>query len=247
MDRPAAEKEADKIFFFYTVFLVLTAYNPFLVKLLVPKFNFENEYYRFFWILPVIPAVAYYCVRLVCAVKNKAGKAAVALGLAVVIVVTGTPLNGVVQNFALAENIYKVPNDLRAACDIIHANTKRRYPRVVFDANLNTTARQYDPSLKLVLNRDAVLYRAGSNVAGTISEDNFAYQRMKTIMDVTYYGLKVPRKEFRRALKETRTNFLVLPVTLTNHKFIRKAGCKPIAQTENYVIYRFNWKRAVIH
>ena len=35
-------------------------------------------------------------------------------------VILGNPLDGVVTNFAMAENIYKVPNDLRAVCDVIH-------------------------------------------------------------------------------------------------------------------------------
>ena len=58
------------IFVGYTVFLLLTVYNPLVVKYLIAKVKFENEYYRFIWILPVIPAVAYYGVRLVTAFRK---------------------------------------------------------------------------------------------------------------------------------------------------------------------------------
>lgn len=237
------KKEA-MIFLGYTVFLVLTVYNPFFVKYVVPKVNFENEYYRFFWLLPVVPAVAYYAVRLMFAVKNKWGKALMALVLAGVIIASGTPIPGVTQDFALADNLYKVPDDLRAACSVIHADSEKENPRVVFSNDLNPLARQYDASLRLVLNRNAVLYRAGSTVAGKVNEKSSWYRRQRVIMDVVYYEQKVRLKKFRFVLRKTRTDYLVLPLTLTNHEFIRKAGCEPIAQTEHHVIYRFDWKNA---
>ncbi|MDC7290661.1 hypothetical protein NXH76_22995 [Blautia schinkii] len=237
------KKEAG-IFIGYTIFLILTVYNPFFVKYIVPKVNFENEYYRFFWILPVVPGVAYYAVRLVFAVKNKWGKTIVALILAGVIVAVGTPIPGVTQNFAMADNLYKVPDDLRAVCSVIHEDSEKENPRVVFSNDLNTLARQYDASLQLVLNRNAVLYRAGSTVAGKINEKSSWYRRQRVIMDVVYYEQKVRLKKFRYALRKTRTDYLVLPVTLRNHKYFMKAGCEPIAQTNNYVVYRFDWKNA---
>ena len=51
-------------------------------------------------------------------------------------VILGNPLDGVVTNFAMAENIYKVPNDLRAVCDVIHQNQENDFPRVVLTAVL---------------------------------------------------------------------------------------------------------------
>lgn len=35
------------VFLYYVIFLALTEYNPFLVRYIVPKVDFENEYYRF--------------------------------------------------------------------------------------------------------------------------------------------------------------------------------------------------------
>ncbi len=44
-------KRKSGIFVGYTVFLLLTVYNPLVVKYLIAKVKFENEYYRFIWIL----------------------------------------------------------------------------------------------------------------------------------------------------------------------------------------------------
>ena len=232
------KRKESKVFLYYLIFLALTVYNPILVKYIVPKVHFENEYYRFIWILPVVPGAAYYAVRIIEAIHFRWLKVVAALVLAGVVVVTGTPIPGIVQNYAMAENIYKVPDELRAVCDVIHQDSHKEQPKVVFDNELNMIARQYDPSLILVLNRNFVLYRAGSSVVGNY-ENMKAYQIQKVIMDVVSYQMDVGIENFRNVLKKTETDYLVLPVSLPNHDYIRQAGCTPIAQTEKYIVYKF--------
>ena len=231
-------RKESRVFLYYLVFLALTVYNPVLVKYVIPKVHFENEYYRFIWILPVIPGAAYYVVRIVEAVRFRWLKAVTALILAAVIVTTGTPVPGIAKDYVMAENIYKVPNELRSVCDVIHQDCDKEQPKVVFDNELNLVARQYDPSLILVLDRNFTLYRAGSTVVGNY-ENSKAYQIQKVIMDVISYQMDVGIDKFRQVLKRTETDYLVLPVDLTNHDYIRQAGCTPVAQTEKYVVYRF--------
>ena len=84
-------------------------------------------------------------------------------------------------------------------------------------------ARQYDPSLILVLDRNFILYRAGSTVVGNY-ENSKAYQIQKVIMDVISYQMDVGIDKFRQVLKRTETDYLVLPVDHTNHDYIRQAG-----------------------
>lgn len=227
------------IFLFYTVFLLLTAYNPFLVNYIVPKVNFENEYYRFFWMLPVVPGVAYYAVRLIFSVKRFWKKAVLALMAAGIMIAVGVPLQGVVENFALIENVYKVPDDLRVICELIHEDSEAREPRVVFDRKLNTMARQYDPSLRLVLHRDAVLYRAGSTITARMDEDSPWYHRQKVIMDLLYYGETVELEEFKDALIQTETEYLVVPDEKADGVYLQRAGCELLARAGDYLVYRF--------
>lgn len=240
----AHKKQESRVFLFYTLFLLLTAYNPFVVKYLIPKLKFENEYYRLFWILPVAIGVAYYAVRFIFLSKKMLLRVAAGILSVILLIACGSPLTSVMQDLKLPQNVYKVPDDLIFACNIIHEDSKEENPRVVFDMNLNTLARQYDASLHLVLNRDAVIYRAGSTVAGTINEDNKYYKRQKCIMDVTYYAMdEIPLEMFRAALNLTGTEYLVFPLGLPKSEFIQEAGCIPIAENGSYVIYRYERKK----
>lgn len=236
-------KKVGVVFFGYTVFLFLTAYNPFLVKYVIPKVAFEKEYYRLIWILPVIPGVAYYGVRLVFLMKKRWQRVALALALMGAAAVLGTPIDGIVKNFQSIENIYKIPNQLRAVCSVIHQDSEEEMPRVVFDPSLNSFARQYDASLELTLNRNALIYRQGSTVAGSFDETSKWYIRQKNIMDVIIYQEEGDPNTFRKALYDTRTDYLVVLNMLGNHEFIESAGCERIAETGEYVVYRFDWKK----
>lgn len=240
----AQKKQEPRVFLFYTLFLLLTAYNPFVVKYLIPKLKFENEYYRLFWILPVAIGVAYYAVRFIFLSKKMGIRVTAGILAVILLIACGSPLTSVMQDLKMPQNVYKVPDDLIFACNIIHEDSEEENPRVVFDMNLNTLARQYDASLHLVLNRDAVIYRAGSTVAGTINEDNKYYKRQKCIMDVTYYAMDdVPLEMFQAALNLTGTEYLVFPLGLPKSEFIQEAGCVPIAENGSYVIYRYERKK----
>ena len=237
-------KQASVIFVLYTVFLALTVYNPILVEKIIPKLDFENEYYRFFWILPLIPALAYYGTRLVFLVKNKVGRGVIFAAVTAVILTVGIPLSGVVKNFSAAENLYKVPDDLRAVCDVIHSHSTKENPRVVFDNHLNHMARQYDPSLSLVLDRNVVLYHLGSTVVGTYDENKTVVKMSMRIIDVVYLEKQRNCLGFKRALHRMKTDYLVIPVEHTMHDYFVQAGCEAIAQTEEYVVYYFDWENA---
>lgn len=233
----------DAVFLSMAVFLLLTVYNPLLVKYVIPALHFEKEYYRFFWMLPVVPGTAFYVVKLIFAVRSGWGKALLAAGTAAVLAVLGTPLAGIVLDFQMAENIYKVPEDLILACGVIHEDTEKENPRVVFDIGLNTAARQYDPSLHLVLNRDAVLYRAGSPVV-SVNAESLSYRRQKVIMDKLYYGESIKPERLKNALVKTKTDYLVLPEEACDEEYMEKAGCRLAGMAGERAVYRFLWEQA---
>lgn len=235
-------KKNSRIFIGYTFFLLLTVYNPYVVKYLIAKAKFENEYYRFIWIIPVIPAVAYYGVRLVTLFKNKCLRVLLTVFVLSCFVVLGNPLDGVVTNFAMTENIYKVPNDLRAVCDVIHQNQDKEFPRVVFDSSLNSIVRQYDAGIGTVISRNASIYRAGSTVAGSFDENSSFYKRQKALLDVIDYHIYDEKNNFSAALKKSKTDFVVASVGQVDHEFLTDCGCELIAQTESYYVYKYNWE-----
>ena len=231
-------RKSSRIFIGYTAFLMLTVYNPLVVKYLISRAKFENEYYRFIWIAPVIPAVAYYGVKFVTVFRKKWQRAVMTVLVLICFVVLGNPLNGVVRDFSMTENIYKVPDDLRAVCDVIHQNQNDDLPRVIFDGSLNNIVRQYDAGIYTVISRNASIYRAGSTVAGNFDEDSTFYKRQKIFLDVIDYHIYDNKEEFKTALDKSQVDFVVTTVGQTDHDFLTDCGCELIAQTESHYVYK---------
>lgn len=238
-------KKSSRIFIGYTAFLFLTVYNPVVVKYIIAKLDFENEYYRFIWILPVIPAIAYYGVTFVSWFKKRWMRAAAVVATVGVFVFLGNPLNGIVKNFAATENIYKVPDELIEICDILHENMKTpdSQPKVAFDNSLNNIVRQYDAQLKLTINRNVSIYRAGSTVAGEYNEKSKRYRRQKVILDVIDYHIYDDGNKLRKALKRTKTEFVVVAKNEELQAYLLKNGCEQIGETKSYDIFAFTNKR----
>ena len=145
-----------------------------------------------------------------------------------------------VTNFAMTENIYKVPDDLRAVCDVIHQNQENDFPRVVFDSSLNSIVRQYDAGIGLVISRNASIYRAGSTVAGSFDENSGFYKRQKALLDVIDYHIYDSPDQFKKALRKTKTDFVVTAIGQVDHEFLVNNGCELVAQTETHYVYKYN-------
>lgn len=233
------EKET-RIFWLYTIVLGLTIYNPLVIHFAVPRFMGAELYYRFFWVLPVTVGTAYFFALLVENCPGNWRKWLVTVGLLVLIVTTSSVNGNVVYNVRLPENFYKVPDQVLYACDIIHRDYKGEGdPQAVFSDEYEIYVRQYDPSIRLTIDRNTRLYYNGSAVVGEIKENN-RYKRRKRILDVINSAEEVSVKKFRKAMRKTKTNYLVIPEWYSCHDYLLEAGLEVVDQTAGIIVYRFD-------
>lgn len=231
-------KEA-RVFWYYTIVLGLTVYNPLIIHYVVPRLVDAELYYRFFWILPVTIGVAYFFTLGVAECKKNWMKWVVTAVLMAVIVTTSSVNGNIIYNVHLPENLYKVPDAVLYACDIIHRDYDGEGdPKVIFTDEYEIYVRQYDPSIRLTIDRNTRLYYNGSSVVGEVKENN-AYKRRKRILDVLNSAEEVSVKKFRKAMKKTKTNYLVVPEWYSCHDYLLEAGLTVVDQTGGIIVYRF--------
>lgn len=232
------EREA-RIFWLYVIVLGLTIYNPLVIHFVVPKFMDAELYYRFFWVLPVAVGTAYLFTCLVAECPKNWLKGLAAAGLLALIVATSSVNGNVVYNVRLPENLYKVPDQVLYACDIIHRDYDGEgEPRAVFTDEYEIYVRQYDPSIRLTIDRNTRLYYNGYSVVGEVKENN-RYLRRKRILDVINSAGEVSVKKFQKAMRKTKTNYLVIPEWYSCHAYLLEAGLEVVDQTAGIVVYRF--------
>ena len=82
-------KEEKRLFLPGAIVLLLTVYNPLMPVLLMRFFDVNSEYYRFFWITPVVILVPYVAIRVILMQKSKPMMAAMTVLLIVLFILSG--------------------------------------------------------------------------------------------------------------------------------------------------------------
>lgn len=270
---PDYEQEPDResaAWTFLSVILVcaVTVYNPFLVRILIPKLGMTAVYYRFFWVAPITFGAAYYLARAIFSIRKTAvrliaGAAAAALFALVI------PVNPGLKNLRLPTNVYKVDGAVPVLCEAIHEdfettqtyqkaaariaavsdrNSKlwlkrkaRENPLCVFPYQIEFAVRQYDPQIRLLFNRNLRLFYEGNRTTGiTYDESKVKYQRRAMILDAMYgRDTSVTPEAFRDAMDQTKTKYLVVEEQMANGSFLLQAGCRQVGVTAGYTIFRY--------
>ncbi|MBQ6323085.1 MAG: hypothetical protein IJI24_09440 [Lachnospiraceae bacterium] len=224
--------------------LTVTLLNPWLVLKVLDRLVEPAAYYRFFWALPMTVIGAYFLTRLVVKAPGKFGKFAALCVIALLLFLGRDKSHVLTVNLHIPENIYKVPDGLIYACDIIHEDyqddTGRR-PRAVFSDRYELFCRQYDASIRLTIDRDLRLAYNGSQTVGTVSQSK-ANKRRIQILDAINSQNDITIKQFRRAMTRTRTDYIIIPDYFTSHEFLLEAGCEKLGEGEGVVVYRFDWQ-----
>ena len=222
--------------------LALTIYNPFFANPLIKIMNMSLEYYRFFWILPVCAMLAWICVKQMETQKAMWKKSAVAGFIVLVLIFSGTPAVSDFAALQIPQNKYKVPDELIAACELIHQDAKENpYPKSVFEYEYNTLVRQYDGSMLLTLDRDVYLLALGSNTASTrnLTEEEIAQQNF-IINVIQNQDVTADPSELATVLEATKTDYLVISKSSEAVlAYLTSAGCESFADTGSYIIFRY--------
>ena len=246
----------------------VTVYNPFLVRILIPKLGMTAVYYRFFWVIPITFGAAYYLTKAVSVIRKPLIRAIVSLAMAAALAVL-IPVNPGLTNLTLPTNVYKVNGAIPVLCDAIHADFEttqtyqkaaarsekvtdrnsgkwlkrqsRTYPLCVFPYELEFAVRQYDPTVRLLFNRNLRLFYEGNRTTGiTYDESKKRYQRRALILDAMYgRNEEITTEDFQTAMEKTKTEYLIVEEHLANGGFLVQAGCRQVSVVAGYTIFRY--------
>lgn len=244
-----------KIFMPLGVIMAVTVFNPVFPVILSKFTDVSNEYYRFFWIAPVIVLVPYMMAKVIIYIidnykllkdspdeniKEKKIENVYAPVILMILVLLFASNSAYFKEFKIAENIYKIPDELINITEIIHEDSEDEYPKAFFDYEYNMMVRQYDPKMLLTIDREDYIYAAANDYTTDMIYDNehpqyrilaylFRYQPMenKTLLD---------------GLDMTSTEYVVIPKGSTNIEKLLNMGLTQIAETETHTILKYELK-----
>lgn len=230
------DKREKEIFIPSSVLMILTVYNPVVPFFLNKLFDVNSEYYRLFWIAPVIVLAGYISTKLITGAGSKKEKTAMVVFLLVLGLCAGN--FAYKDGYTSAENIYQIPDELIEISELIHENSDVSYPKAFFEYEYNMQIRQYDPKIQLTIDRDDYIRAVTEDYPEDMIENDECPQYR--ILAALVRGQNVDRDAFLWALENTKTEYIVISKGNLKEDFLKEAGLTAIAETQNHVIYHYD-------
>ena len=138
----------------------------------------------------------------------------------------------------MAENLYKVPDELIEISELIHEDSEDAEPRAAMDFDLIVLMGQYDPSIQLALAYSDISYMESQ--ADTDYKDRFPPNMLSQmhIYQVLYREKEIEGAEFQGALSYLDTDYVVVKKTYPNMPYLYSQGLTWMAETDTYVILK---------
>lgn len=214
----------------YTGFIIALMVFPITAIIIMEYCIGEEVYWRMFWLLPIPFVIALAGVTLRERGKNKVEKTGITAFFLLLILLSGKCVyaDGTIEK---SYNPEKLPKQVIEVCDTLTEdalNNGIETRRVVVPTELLSYVRQYDATILMPYGRNAI------KEEGLTETREEIYEIMK--LDDKK---KMDFETLAEDLKKEGCNYLVLNKKVATPK-LDNYGYYQVAQTESYIIYRFD-------
>lgn len=221
----------------YFAGLTITVYNPLIVTPLADKLHMEDEYYRLIWLLPFTVGIAWLAVAMIEKGKKRWTKMLLFVAASLLLAFPGKSI--LYRGITLADNTYKVPEDLIEICSWLHEDSEEKEPFVYLDFELAVLINQYDPSIQPALYYSDFLY------IPSLYEEGVGYfdvtpniQVRMDLYDVLVLQKQMDPMEFYKTLEYAGLNYLVIQKTYPNLDYLLTEHLEIVMETAQYWILK---------
>lgn len=230
------DEEEREIFIPGIVMMIITVYNPLFPVLIDKFFDISGEYYRFFWIAPVVVLVPFVVSKLISGCNNIREGFVVGVFVIVAMFMAGNFVYE--EGIPFAENMYKVPDELIEVSQLIHSDSTEEYPKAFLEYDYNMEMRQFDPKMLLTIDREEYIYAVNYSYSDEmIYDDNVPSSRLLAIL---VRNQDVDMEAFIDGLELTKTEYVVVRKGHPRCDYLEKAGLNLIGTTDSQCIYKYN-------
>lgn len=230
-----------KIFIPLSAIMFVTVFNPIFPVILTKFTDVSNEYYRFFWIAPVVVLVPYVMTKIILNFVENGFKNTNKIEIVIMIaILLFSSSNLFFKEFKVAENVYKIPNELIEITEIIHNDSSDEYPKAFFEYEYNMMVRQYDPKMLLTIDREDYIYAASNDYTSNMIYD-MEHPQYRLLAFLFRYQ-PIESLVFLDGLDMTNTEYIVLTTGSINIDKLLRMGLIKVAETKTHTILKYDLK-----
>lgn len=229
----ASLKGKNKKYVIYFVVCGIMIYNPIFYGL-IKQLGGKAEYYRFLWLMPIVPMLSAGGVLAVKEGKNKKEKAVMfLLGILILFFAGKTYLTQ--SNMLPSENIYKIPDETIEISELIEEQKTEPYVTVAVDAQTELTLRQYDASFIYGISRET--YIQGFVEPEQWNELGEKGTEEQMLMWMVNRGETFDISAMKNAVRDLGIDYIVVKSEYVLDDYMKAVGFDLIGSTDYYSIY----------
>ena len=207
--------------------------NPLSLRLL-RTLGSGGATYRFLWLFPMIPVMAYVATSFFYKAESKWERTAFLLMLFVLLSVTGnTYLTS--ERMRLPENVYGIPQDAIEVSNVIEQKKEEAFVVVAMDQRLQRSIRQWNAAVICGISREDYLKGIVSDeVFETLSTEE---KEAQILMRLIQNGEQFDEAAMRKCIQDQQVDFLVLYRDFGMEAYMNQLGCCLVGENQTYEIY----------
>lgn len=196
------------------------------------KLTDSDTFYRFLWAVPVFYMIGYSMVLLMEKKHHFLSKCTlVVMVLLCMMAYAGSYSQE--RNISFVGNFEKMPEEVRAVCDIIEENKNEENPVCAMELDLQSRVRANNSSLVWAVKRKQYLYfeKYGYDYP------NGKYVDARNILKVVERGIRIDKEVFKSSLKKNKVDFITVNKKLPVKEYLNEVGLELVGETEHYRVY----------
>lgn len=237
------DKEKKQMLIPMSVFLAATVFNFLVMEYLVIPLGLDTEWYRMYWLVPVIPVIAYGVSEIVNKQAGISKKVFLVVLSILCITLSGQPVWRL--GYHLQDNPYKVRNTLIDMVNIIHEDCEEETIKVLLpeDYYINEI-RQYDASI-IMSTWSSVVSEVKREYSETgtyeLTQDDVWQRSQEILVLANMCNMDVGKEEIYRALYITSTKYVVCDTRTGSFDYFLAAGCEKVGDAGQYSVLKANF------
>jgi hypothetical protein len=190
----------------------------------------SDTYYRFLWMIPVAPILAYVVVDLCVRQKNRILKGFVLVAACLVLWGGGTSCIDS-ESFHWPNHIAYLNQDAGQICDLIMADTDVEYPRVAVDESLINSMRLCNNKIINYIERKA--YQMTALKQGKSKSIRRQYLARRLVN-----GKRLSKKYTQAIVSKGVVHYIVIATAYEMDDYMADCGYPVIGRSDSYTVYK---------
>jgi len=200
---------------------IIIIFNPFCAEIICNYFFPANRYFRLLWILPIFFIIAFAGAEL----SKKGGEILI---LCILIIILSGSCIFTEDNFQVADNIYKIPQEAIEICIFFQSTEEYKMEnfKVSVDPQISSYIRQYDADIMLHFGREP-------GVGTTSIYDRAAFQQL-ILEDYTM----IDTVEVVSAISRDECKYAAYEIGKVDKEIMQKGGYNFVQTIGQYEIFK---------